>query len=226
MMDRAVSKEFKQFGKMTPEVRRDVIFKDASWEAMSQEDLEKFKKKHLVECLITYKKGAEKQVLAYLTSRGVNTDDIVKAGANQIVLRGTQESMQHLAGVLYVNAPDLITKPVNPYLTNSGNFGDVKLSPKGVPFGAVLDATANLVEDAFIRKPKGLTLEHFAEFVHDKRLGMLTSGANLCETAVLSDIEHNIEDKIGHEKFRQKIDKLTKSDKMSGKFLKDGGVQV
>lgn len=221
-----MSKELKQFGKMDSDLRRRAIYNDTSFEQMSNERLEAFRKQELVECLIAYKKGAEKQVLAYLTSRGVDAGDIRNAGTNQIVLRGKQADMSHIAGALYVNAPDLITKPRNPFLTNTDNMGDVKLSPKGVPFDTVLKTTANLVDSALRGNEKGMTAERFAEFVDEKRLGMLTSGADFRETAMLSSIACNIEDRVGQENFQQKLGKLKKSGVSVDQLLKDGGATI
>lgn len=226
-MVRAVSTEFKQFGKMPSELRRDVITKDANWQDLSKEDFEAFQKRNHVECLITYSKGAEKQIVAYLLDRGVRETDIIRTGnTNQIILRGNQESMQDIATALYVNLPHLITEPRNPYITNSDNFGDVKLSPKGVPFKAVLGITADLVEKAISEKGKGLTPGEFAESVYEKRLGLLMSGADFRETGVLNTIASNIEDKVGQEKVQKKLGTLAKSGISVAQFLEDGETKV
>ena len=225
-MSKAVFKDFKQFGKMPSAVRRDVITKDASWAGMSLEDQENFEKQGFVECLVAHKKGTGKQVISELTSRGIDMKDIRPAGPNQIVIRGSQATMQHIVGALYVNVPDLIVAPKNPYLTNSDNMGDVKLSPKGVPFSTVLNTTVGLVDESLRGSGRAVSPEGFAEFVYNKRLGMLTSGtADLRETNVLKVIECNIEDKLSQEQLQQKLGKLAKSDVMTKTTLKAGGVQ-
>lgn len=217
-----MSTEFKQFGKMPSELRRDVITKDASWQDFSKEELEAFQKRNHVECLITYAKGAEKQITAYLLERGVNEADIIRPGKiNQIILRGNQETMQDIATALYVNLPHLIAEPRNPYITNNDNFGDVKLSPKGVPFKTVLEMTAELVEKA-IREKGGLTPGDFAESVYEQRLGLLISGADFRETATLNAIASNIEDKVGQEKVQKKLGHLAKSGISLDQFLGNG----